>query len=139
MKGNYNTKQRGLILSILEKENGHITAARLAEKLHENGERTGLATVYRQLDKLVELGIVRKYITDKVACYQYVQDGCEGHFHLQCTECGTLFHVDCHFLSGLAPHILKHHGFTVDNRRTVMYGKCEKCTQAESGGNKDNG
>ena len=134
MKGSYKTRQSNTILSYLQEEHGHITAASLTAHLREKGESIGTATVYRQLDKLVAMGLVRKYITDKGACYQYAENDCDGHFHLKCTQCDTLFHVDCSFLANLAPHILSHHGFTVDNRRTVMYGLCEKCRQNESGG-----
>jgi len=134
MKGSYKTRQSSIILSYLQAEHGHVTAASLTAHLREKGEAIGTATVYRQLDKLVDMGLVRKYITDKGACYQYAGNGCDEHFHLKCTQCDTLFHVDCSFLSDLAPHILAHHGFTVDNRRTVMYGLCAKCKNAVTGG-----
>ena len=127
MKSDYNTKQRKLIEEFIKNSSEHITAARLVEELAKKGEKVGTATVYRHLEKLVDCGLVRKYITDGGACYQYADAGCENHFHLKCTSCGTLFHVDCSFLEGLAPHILEHHGFDVDNRRTVMYGICKNC------------
>ena len=113
------------------KENGsrHITAADIVNALREDGTKIGTATVYRHLDKLVSDGFVKKYITDGGACYQYGGECHDNHFHLKCTGCGTLFHIDCDFLESLAPHILEHHKFTVDNTRTVMYGTCEKCSQ----------
>lgn len=130
MKSDYKTKQKAALLDLFT-ENGsrHITAAEIVEKLSENGTKIGTATVYRHLDKLVSDGFLKKYITDSGACYQYGGD-CDGnHFHLKCTVCGTLFHVDCDFLESLSPHILEHHKFKVDNTRTVMYGTCEKCSQ----------
>ena len=134
MKASYKTRQSSMILAHLKKEKGHVTAASLATQLRQAGEAIGTATVYRQLDKLVASGVVRKYITDKGACFQYAESDCDGHFHLKCLDCNTLFHVDCSFLTDLAPHILAHHGFTVDNRRTVMYGICAKCKEQNSGG-----
>lgn len=146
MKSDYNTRQRTVILNCLKNNGGHMTAAQIADALHGSGEKAGLATIYRRLDKLVEAGLVRKYITDKVACYQYAQSSCKNHFHLQCTKCGTLFHIDCSFLEALAPHITEHHGFRVDNCRTVMYGICAQCSaedcrkeDAHNGGNADDG
>ncbi len=128
MKSYYETKQKSVILDYLKNHSGeHTTAAGIVAGLKANGEKIGTATVYRRLDKLVDNGEVRKYITDKVACYQYTGKECGNHFHLKCTKCDTLFHVDCDFLSELAPHILQHHNFKVDNYRTVMYGLCEKC------------
>ncbi|MGN1098665.1 MAG: Fur family transcriptional regulator, partial [Clostridia bacterium] len=107
----------------------HVSAGDIAAHLRSVESSVGTATVYRQLDKMVEAGLVRKYSLDGGACYQYVGggQGCREHFHLKCLKCGALIHVDCEFLSGLAPHILEHHGFEVDNSRTVMYGICREC------------
>ncbi len=130
MKNDYNTKQKSAMLDFLKKNSAcHITAADIVNALRENGTKIGTATVYRHLDRLVTDGFVKKYITDSGACYQYSGECHGNHFHLKCTGCGTLFHVDCDFLESLAPHILEHHKFTVDNTRTVMYGTCEKCSQ----------
>ncbi len=131
MKNDYNTKQKSALLDFLtEKEHSHITAADIKDALSKQGVKIGTATIYRHLDRLVESGLVRKYITDSSACYQYAGECRGNHFHLKCTKCGTLFHVDCDFLKELAPHILEHHNFTVDNTRMVMYGTCEKCREA---------
>ena len=127
----YKTRQGELILEYLKtSEKPHLTAGDIAAHLRESGA-VGVATVYRQLDKMVEAGLVRKYSLDGGACYQYVGEGggCREHFHLKCLGCGALIHVDCEFLGGLAPHILEHHGFQVDNRRTVMYGLCKECRE----------
>ena len=129
MKNSYQTKQKTAILDCLERlGDRHITASEIVESLKNSGEKISLATVYRCLDKLVSKGDVKKYTTDKGACYQYAGCHCHNHFHLKCTGCGTLFHIDCDFLPMLASHIVEHHKFKVDNHRTVMYGLCEKCT-----------
>lgn len=128
----YKTKQRELILSYLQScPLPHVTAGDIVLHLRDNGASVGAATVYRQLERMVEAGIVRKYILETGACYQYVGSGgnCREHFHLKCLSCGKLLHVDCSFLSTLAPHILEHHGFEVDNYRTVMYGICRECRE----------
>lgn len=128
MKNDYETKQKSAVLDyLISCRDRHVTAAQVASALKEKNIKIGTATVYRRLDKLVNSGEVKKYITDDCACYQYAGEACKNHFHLKCTNCGTLFHVDCDFLSSLAPHILEHHKFKVDNFRTVMYGLCEKC------------
>ncbi len=127
----YKTKQRELILEYLKNsDRPHVSAADIGARLREEGS-VGLATIYRQLEKMVEAGLVRKYNLDGGACYQYVGGGedCHEHFHLKCLGCGTLIHVDCDFLSELGPHILEHHGFLVDNSRTVMYGLCKRCRE----------
>lgn len=128
MKNLYKTKQKASIVDFLKTHSsGHITAAGIVAALKNSGEKISTATVYRHLNALVAAGEVRKYITGNGACYQYSGGDSDGHFHLKCTQCGTLMHIDCDLLSSLAPHIMKHHKFKVDSLRTVMYGVCEKC------------
>lgn len=131
-KNNYNTKQKELLLNYLrECEENHITVQEISAYLTNNGNPMGISTIYRQLDRLVEQGIVRKYILDgrSGACYQYINEEktCNSHFHLKCVNCGTLFHVDCSFLSEIDSHIMEHHRFAIDNSKTVFYGVCESC------------
>lgn len=132
----YKTKQRELIISYLRDcPLPHVTAGDILLHLNSGGAKVGAATVYRQLERMVEAGLVRKYILDDGSCYQYVgENDCHEHFHLKCLSCGELLHVDCSYLSTLAPHILEHHGFMVDNSRTAMYGLCRSCR--EKGGEK---
>lgn len=137
METSYNTKQGEVILSFLKKEPGkHFTADELIAKLAEDGKPVGKATVYRHLDKLVKRGEARRYIVEEgqSACYEYIGDehNCAEHYHLKCSRCGDLLHVECGFLDEVAAHILEHHGFTISPERTVLYGVCEKCREAEN-------
>ena len=124
MQKQTHTKQKSIILDYLKSHKNHSTASEIAAALKGS---VSTATIYRQLESLVDSGIIRKYITDGCALYQYAGFNCDGHFHLKCTHCDTLYHVDCSFLSELSEHIFAHHSFTVDNRRTVMYGVCQNC------------
>ena len=132
----YNTKQREKLLEFLiENKERHMSVQNISSYFSGEGITVGTATIYRQLDKLVEQGIVRKYVIDEKtgACYQYIeeQEGCRKHFHLKCTRCGRLIHLTCDHLSGLGEHIYEHHGFRVDPSKTVFYGLCAECEGAE--------
>lgn len=134
-KGGYQTKQKALILAYLETHpERHVTAAELLHALTENGTPMGAATIYRQLEKLEQEGLVRRYSLDDrgSACWQYGGEEaragtCHSHFHLKCTECGTLIHLDCEHLHEIAHHVENDHGFCIDPSRTVFYGICESC------------
>ena len=70
----YHTKQRETIISYLSSlGSAHITAGSMAEYFNEQGISIGLTTVYRQLNKLIQKGLVRKFSVDGIngACYQY--------------------------------------------------------------------
>lgn len=135
----YKTKQREYILEFLRSYGtAHITVAELVRQLQDSGTPVGTATAYRNLEQLVEEGLVRKYTLDGKcsACYQYLESEpnstcCHEHFHLKCTRCGRLFHVSCDYLNQLGEHLLEHHGFVVDHTKTVLYGLCRECAAQE--------
>ncbi len=87
------------------------------------------------IEMLAEEGVLRKYILDgkSSACYQYLGEHatCQEHFHLKCLSCGTLFHVQCTFLDEMQAHIAAHHHFQIDHTKTVLYGYCEQCQNAQ--------
>ena len=89
----YNTKQKENLLEYLIKnKQKHTNVQEISAFLSAEGTPVGVATIYRQLDRLVEQGLVRKYSFDgkTSACYQYMQDDdqCRSHFHLNCLSCG---------------------------------------------------
>ncbi len=135
--GGYKTRQKEQIMQYLTAHSGqHITAQALEHHLAENGTRVGTATIYRFLEQLVSDGVLRKYTIDARtgACYEYVPqpEACRQHFHLKCMRCETLYHVTCAQLDELEAHILAHHGFAVDQSKTVLYGICAKCREGQS-------
>ncbi len=136
-RSNYKTRQREILLGYLESVKGtHITAGNVCDYFRESGETIGQATVYRQLERLVDEGLVNKYIidTNTPACFEYV--GADSHvhaevcFHCKCEKCGTLIHLHCDELEAIQSHLFEEHQFKLDPKRTVFYGLCESCMQA---------
>jgi len=126
----YKTKQKTIILDYLKSnKNLHLTIDEICIALKNNNTPVGTSTVYRQIQKLVDEGIVTKYSIDSESgsCYQYNDENKKMHFHLKCTECSELFHASCTFMESVDDHIFSHHGFKVDNSRTVFYGICQNC------------
>lgn len=128
------TKQGKSVLECFEENpDGHLTAEDISDILKGKNSPVSTATIYRQLEKLTVNGFIRKYTSspDEPACYQYHGKGagCTNHFHLKCVKCNKLIHVNCDYLDKLEQHINEHHGFTVDNTRTVLYGICKNCKE----------
>ena len=133
-KAKYNTKQREILLSYLKTVPGsHITAGDVCRHFRSKGSAISQATVYRQLEKLVDEGQLNKYIIDAAspACFEYV--GADAHvesevcFHCKCEKCGKLIHMHCDELEEIQSHLSAEHHFKLDPLRTVFYGLCEKC------------
>ncbi|MBP9989022.1 MAG: transcriptional repressor [Ruminococcus sp.] len=132
MDTTYTTRQGELILSLLKNQAGkHFTAEEIMNSLSQAGHPVGKATIYRHLDKLIKIGQVRKYIVDEgsSACYEYLSStqDCHRHYHLKCSVCGKLIHMECEYLDEVASHVLSHHGFVVSPEKTVLYGICRQC------------
>lgn len=134
----YNTKQKNLILAFLkDNTDKQLTCDEIVSLINSSGSLVGKTTVYRYLIKLAEVGELRKIIDakDKITRFQYIDKElhCHSHMHLKCLSCGDFIHLCCDFMNGVNEHISKHHNFTVDNSKTVLYGLCEKCSAKEKG------
>jgi Fur family ferric uptake transcriptional regulator len=131
----YSTKQQQAVLRCLEQRDSQpLTAAALAEDLRRDGSPVGLATVYRQLERLEQQGRVHKVNTEEGAFYQYCPrpDGSHGDcFLLRCESCGRIVHLDCAHLRSLYDHLEAEHHFRIDPRRTVLTGLCRACAGEE--------
>ncbi len=134
LRSKYKTKQRETLLSYLESVSGkHITAGDVCEYFKTQGANIGQSTIYRQLESLVDEGIVNKYVIDSSApaCFEYMGAGSHGDadvcFHARCEKCGKLIHLHCGELDAIQAHLLKDHNFKMDPIRTVFYGICENC------------
>ena len=135
----YNTKHGKEILAFFQlNKNVHLTADDVFSALRSSGSTIGRTTVYRQLDRMVEEGLVNKYFIDEnsSACFEFIdaencchQPAC---YHCKCEKCGRLIHMDCHEITELQEHLMQHHHFMIDPMRTVFYGICEACLSDES-------
>ena len=148
-KTNYKTRQHDEILDYLKSVKGaHVTALEVYEHLVSSSAQTGgagegaaeqqpkrkigMTTVYRQLDRLVEEGVVDKYIIDQSspACFEYIGGGECGEglcVHGKCLKCGKIIHLHCDEIVEMQKHLIEHHGFTPDFHHTVIYGLCSEC------------
>ena len=133
-RSKYKTKQREILIKYLESVGGaHITASDVCGYFKEQGATIGQSTVYRQLESLVDEGIINKYIIDvnSPACFEYVgpdtHSNGETCFHCKCEKCGRLIHLKCEELCEIQGHLRSEHHFMLDPKRTVFYGVCDKC------------
>ena len=133
-KPKYKTKQRDILINYLETVQGkHITVNDVCMHFENQGNPIGQTTVYRQLERMVDEGICNKYVIDvnSPACFEYMGQDAHGEgdvcFHAKCEKCGKLFHMHCEELFGIQNHLLDHHDFVLDPKRTVFYGMCREC------------
>lgn len=129
----YITKQSRAVLRCLESRET-LSAAELAETLRRQGETVGLATVYRQLERLAAEGLVHRVPTETGALYRRcTHQPAGGCCLLRCEGCGRIAHLDCAQMESLSRHIAAAHDFRLDPQQTVLTGRCRQCAGEEGG------
>ena len=87
------------------------------------------------VDKLLQSGQVRRFTAERgrSATFQLMEDhrNCSDHLHLKCVRCGRFIHLECGVMAGVNEHILEHHGFWVDNAKSLLFGHCKDCMKEE--------
>ena len=132
MRKEYQTKSRNLILEyMVSQKDRQVSAADVYKFLVEQKYQINRATVYRNLDKMLQEGILLqyRYRDQNCAMYQYVEkaEHCEKHLHLKCRNCGKVIHLECDFMDEISKHLMEHHGFEIDCKESAIVGLCEAC------------
>jgi len=132
------TTPREAVLNVLSKKTGHLSADEVFFLVREKYRGIGLATIYRTLDLLVQMGIVQKFdFGDGRARYELVLDS-KTHHHLICGECGrvvdygTLSKEELMFVQELEKEAGKRHNFEIDSHRIDFFGLCDECKEKSS-------
>lgn len=128
----YRTKAKEEIRKfVLERQDKHFTVADISRHLEEKMIHMNITTIYRNLDKLIEEGILMKFknTNEDFTVYQYRQEGenCESHLHLQCDTCGKTIHTTHSFMEKLSKDMMEEYGFNLECKESVLIGRCESC------------
>ncbi|MDD3921077.1 MAG: transcriptional repressor [Eubacteriales bacterium] len=137
-RGTYQTKQKETIAAYFH---AHPQACVTAEEVYAAlGADVGMTTVYRAITRLCEEGALRRYVPQNAgdaALYQLNPCG-ESHMHIRCVDCGAMEHLRCDVVNEFTSHLRGKHGFVLDESKTVLYGRCEKCEAKRMRQNKEN-
>jgi len=126
-----NTRQRQVILQELQKLTCHPTAVGLYEIVRLRLPSISLGTVYRNLERLVQRGEVRKL---ELSGTQARFDGnLRRHDHVRCVECGRVDDVDDVPLDLRGAERKDWGGYEILGRRLEFYGICPSCRKPTKG------
>lgn len=127
------TPQRKEILQIfVEHSDYHMSAEDVYKILREKDSEIGLATVYRALDLLSELGIlVQIDFGDGCARYELntADPNVHHHHHLICIKCKKVIEFEEDLLDELEADIAKKSGFQIINHEVKFFGYCSDCRE----------
>jgi Fur family transcriptional regulator, ferric uptake regulator len=123
--GYRNGPARVAVIGLLDGEDCCSSAADVHESLDG---RVGLASVYRVLESLHAVGLVRRVdVGDGIARYEPLRESGEHHHHLVCTECGKVEAFDDPALERAIQRVEASSGYAVDQHDVVLQGACGSC------------
>lgn len=127
------TPQRRAVLDAVDAL-GHATADQVAAHVHAAGdEEASLATVYRALELLEDLGLVtHAHLEHGAPTYHSTRR--QEHLHLVCRRCGRVQEADAAHGHDLARAVEGETGFLTDVRHLALHGTCARCAAGESPG-----
>lgn len=129
-KGYKLTPQRRAIVDIIIKNEGnHLTTEEIYDLVKVECPEIGLATVYRTVQLLEEMGVICKLdLNDGCNRYELVrQDENHQHHHLICNNCGRVIEVQGDLLEILEHDIETKYDFEIKNHSVKFFGICNEC------------
>jgi len=126
-RGLKSTPQRLAVLHVLHESSKYLSINDILDKTKEILPGTGLATIYRTLDVLVDLGLViRVHFPDGCHSYAFSSDP-HGH-HMVCTRCNRIMDFEeCPFDDYL-DNLSTKTGFKIQNHFLQLFGECNHCS-----------
>jgi Fur family ferric uptake transcriptional regulator len=119
------TPQRELILDAVDTL-GHATPDEVLAEVRKSSSALNISTVYRTLEVLEQLGLVRHaHLSDRAPTYHSVRD--HEHFHLVCRNCHKVMSVDPGVLDPVLTRLRGEFAFEVDVGHLTVFGRCLDC------------
>lgn len=128
-KGFKLTPQRRSVLDIiLENEGKHLSAEEIYDLVKKFCPEIGLATVYRTMQVLDELGLVYKHnFDDGRIRYEITHNEDHQHHHLVCKKCGKVIEVEEDLLELLETQVENKYSFSITDHNVKFFGYCSSC------------
>ena len=125
------TPQRRVLVEVLSQTDGHVTGSELVERCRAVDPATTPSTVYRTLDVLEGLGIVRHaHGVDGREEFHVLPQSEHGHLH--CRGCRQTWEIDEVEAGALVSALSTDRGFRVDLSHLSVSGLCAGCTDASA-------
>ncbi|MBD3948690.1 transcriptional repressor [Tuanshanicoccus lijuaniae] len=127
------TEPRKAIITYMVESHSHPTAEEIYEDLLPDNPGMSLATVYNNLNTLIEQGYVHEMkfagITSR---YDFMG---HQHFHIICEKCGKVADFPARDITPIKDDAYEHTGYQVRGVSLEMFGICPNCQTMDEGVN----
>ena len=108
-----------------------VTAREVSDLLRERGSGVGLASIYRALELLERLGLIKRFdVGEGVARYEPAHPSGEHHHHVVCDSCGTVEAFQDEALERAIHSVSGKVSFDVAAHDVTLHGECPACLAA---------
>jgi Fur family peroxide stress response transcriptional regulator len=122
------TPQRLAVYNALADTREHPNADTLFSSLQPHFPTMSLATVYKTIDILAQLGLVRVLNTGEFS-FRYDADTSD-HAHIQCEKCGAVTDVYSLDVGNSVKEAEKETGYRISSKQIYFFGLCKGCASA---------
>lgn len=123
------TPQRQLVWDALRRSDHHLSAEQIQDEVARTVPEFNLASVYRTLALLSELGLVTEVqLGDGRGYWEVAHEG--ETFHLHCRACGRVDHHEGDLVLEIRQHLTGGHDFVPEDIDLVVHGLCGACAAA---------
>ena len=121
-----NTNQRQIVYDSINYL-GHTTSENLINYINDNYDNISLATIYRNLNILMEENQIKKIKIGQQDIFETVKN---KHYHYQCKLCNEIVDIDVDLIPFNVNTIKsKDKIFNVIDNDILLYGICDKCIE----------
>jgi Fur family ferric uptake transcriptional regulator len=119
------TSPRQAVIDVLENHGEHLSHSQILEEGKEIYPKLSRATVYRTMELLCQLNLVRPlYLSD--ATQRFIS-AAGGHHHLICSRCGDIIEFDHCTADHLAQQLAEQYGYQIQSHLLEFQGLCPGC------------
>ena len=126
--GKRKTKQRELILNAITQAPGPLSVNEISEILNDSGNSTGIATIYRTVNLLIDNQLIRCVrLQDAVQRYEAADTPHHHHFH--CEVCDKVYDIKGCYLNFHGEDQKIPEGHTIVSHEITFHGICKDCQE----------
>lgn len=119
------------MLDAVNRLKSHATADEVYAEVAATHPNISKATVYRNLNLLSEMGMIRKLeIPGGADRFDHI---CKEHCHVKCEKCGRVFDIEIPYIDGLDNRVENRNGFELTRYDILFRGICPGCRASSDG------
>jgi Fur family ferric uptake transcriptional regulator len=118
---------RTAVVDLMARQHCCLTAQDIFDRLRDDGNVVGIASVYRALDLLSRMGLVRRMDLAEAAYYEPEHPGGDHHHHVVCDRCGKVSQFEDEALEDAIDRLARRLKYSVAAHEVVLRGDCPDC------------